>query len=459
MRDRAPSPAWESIRVSGRVRQVAMIAIGLALVAVLAFSLAACGGRVSLTTATIKSAELAEDVDADYNPVGVTDRYSPDAPSFHCVVSVANAPEDTAVRAVWIAVDATSTPNYVIDEATIRVSGTRRVHFHLDRGEPPWPEGAYKVEIYLNGKLDRTLDFRVKAPVVLASPTPVPTDTPTPTATLTPEPTHTPKPTPRPVAKGKVSYAIWVEGWHYQVWIMNLDGTDKKMIVDYASEPSFSPDGKQIVYYDWRAGGFAIVNTDGTDKRVIYRDDIAAFPTWSPDGKTILFQAGDFVNWRFNIYAINADGSGYRLVVDGEQPAWSPDSSQIIYKGCVGGDCGIMIANADGSGKRRITMDPNDMNPSWSPDGRRIAFAGNRTGNWEIYVANVDGSGITQLTNHERTDAHPTWTADGRQIVFRSDREGTWAIWIMNADGTGLRKLTDASTSQRWLWEKISVSK
>jgi Tol biopolymer transport system component len=231
------------------------------------------------------------------------------------------------------------------------------------------------------------------------------------------------------------------------------------MIMEYASEPSFSLDGKQILYYDWYYGGFAIMDADGSNDRVVYLDPNAAFPTWSPDGRTILFQSGDFVNWRFNIYAVNVDGSGYRVVVDGEQPAWSPDSSQIIYKGCTGGDCGIMIANADGSGKRRVTMDPNDMNPAWSPDGRKIAFAGNRSGNWEIYVANADGSGIKQLTNHERTDALPAWTSDSRQIVFRSDRDGAWAIWIMNADGTGLRKLTEANASTRWRWEKISVSK
>jgi len=287
-----------------------------------------------------------------------------------------------------------------------------------------------------------------------------PTPTPPPTPVPTPRPTDTKVPPP-PLAQGKIAYAIWLEDWHYQVWIMNLDGSDKRMLVDYASEPCFSPDGKQVVYYHWETagnGGFFIINADGTGNRKIRTEPASAFPAWSPDGGTIAYQGGDFVNWRFNIYAIHTDGSGHRLIVDGEQPAWSPDG-RIVYKGCLGNECGLMIVNADGSGKHRITLDPNDMNPSWSPDGRKIAFAGNRSGNWEIYTVNPDGRDLKQLTDHERTDALPAWTPDSRQIVFRSDRDGSWGIWIVNADGSGLRKLTEARASDRWRWEKLSVGK
>jgi hypothetical protein len=62
-----------------------------------------------------------------------------------------------------------------------------------------WPAGKYKVDIYLNDKLDRTLEFKVegqaKAAEPTATPEPKPTDTPKPEPTATPEPQPTAEPT------------------------------------------------------------------------------------------------------------------------------------------------------------------------------------------------------------------------------------------------------------------------
>ncbi len=57
------------------------------------------------------------------------------------------------------------------------------------------------------------------------------------------------------------------------------------------------------------------------------------------------------------------------------------------------------MINADGSGRRNLTLDPAyDGDPMWSPDGRRIAFVSNRDGVYGIYVMNADGSGQRRLT-------------------------------------------------------------
>ena len=40
------------------------------------------------------------------------------------------------------------------------------------------------------------------------------------------------------------------------------------------------------------------------------------------------------------------------MLTDGEQASWAPDGSQLIYKGCLGNDCGLMLINVDGSAKR-----------------------------------------------------------------------------------------------------------
>ena len=303
-----------------------------------------------------------------------------------------------------------------------------------------------------------------REPTVTLAPTHTPTQivTPTPTATLAPTPQPTPTPTTRPVVslpQGKIAYTVAVTPpKHYKIFLINADGTDKRELADYASEPSFAPDGQRLVF-SVRPDGLYTMNLDGSDRRRIVGDAKAASPDWSPDGTKILFHSVRGSSDRFSIYVVDADGSHERMVTDGEQPAWAPDGSRLAYKGCIGNDCGIMVINLDGSGKQRLTEYANDGNPAWSPDGSQIAFVSERDGNHEIYVMNSDGSNQRRLTDDPHTDALPTWLPDGQHIAFRSDRDGRWAIYVMRADGSDIRRLTDAEVApQRWVWEKMDAS-
>ena len=72
------------------------------------------------------------------------------------------------------------------------------------------------------------------------------------------------------------------------------------------------------------------------------------------------------------------------------------------------GDVDISVANADGSGLRRLTSGPGvDCAPAWSPDGRKIAFQRSlvrREGDkvvgfdFDVYVINADSSEERNLT-------------------------------------------------------------
>ena len=92
-------------------------------------------------------------------------------------------------------------------------------------------------------------------------------------------------------------------------------------------------------------------------------------------------------------------------------------------------DFEIYVINADGSGQRNLTREwgLDDILPVWSPDGQKIAFASKRDGNWEVYVMNADGSGKRNLTRNAANDylyyANP-WSPDGRKLVFGRDRNG-----------------------------------
>jgi len=114
----------------------------------------ACG--FSASTANIKEAYMAEDEEGTEK----TSSYPQDA-DFYCIVELANAPDDTTLKAVWTAVEAEDVdPDFVIDEVSTTMSdGT--VPFILSN-DNLWPIGKYKVDIYLNDELNQTLDFEVQ---------------------------------------------------------------------------------------------------------------------------------------------------------------------------------------------------------------------------------------------------------------------------------------------------------
>jgi hypothetical protein len=87
---------------------------------------------------------------------------------FYCIVYVANGPDDTNVKAIWYGAETEGgEPTTQLDEVNTN-QGSGSITFNLSNQEA-WMPGAYRVEIYLNGVLDRTLDFEVQADVPPAS--------------------------------------------------------------------------------------------------------------------------------------------------------------------------------------------------------------------------------------------------------------------------------------------------
>ena len=123
----------------------------------------AAGCSFSFSTANVTQAVLAKDVKGDtFEPVEPTSTFPSDQAVIHLVVTVANAPSDTKVKTVWTVVDVgdAAPANTKIDEAELTMDASGNAHFTLSLpNSGVWPAGKYKVEIYLNGKLNRTLEY------------------------------------------------------------------------------------------------------------------------------------------------------------------------------------------------------------------------------------------------------------------------------------------------------------
>ena len=140
-------------------------------------------------------------------------------------------------------------------------------------------------------------------------------------------------------------------------------------------------------------------------------------------------------------------------------PAPDELGGRLVFERKVDGNADIYVMAIDGSGLTRLTDAPGwDGAPAWSPDTSQIVFASDRAGGPAIYVMNADGSNPRPLTDPSNASLTPSWSPDGRQIAFASTQgdetageqgiDAGFEIWVMNADGSDLRRITSDPTAQ-----------
>lgn len=202
------------------------------------------------------------------------------------------------------------------------------------------------------------------------------------------------------------AYSIYVDG-SQQIRLPSLRGGDPTAVWSPArSELAFITAESQL----------SIISRDGTVQRCLTCAsslNVGDF-AWSPDGQQIVFSG--FVAGGGNIYRINRDGTGLTKLTNmpeglNDEPAWSPDGKRIAFRSNRDGPTQIYVMNADGSGQQRLTISRgNDHYPAWSPDGLYITFTSfNDNPQGDIYIINTDGSGRQRLTMGQGSHQRSVW--------------------------------------------------
>lgn len=156
---------------------------------------------------------------------------------------------------------------------------------------------------------------------------------------------------------------------------MDLKKRKLKRLTTYRgidTSPSFSPDGKKIVFNSDRGGKPALYTMDRDGNRVqrlTYGEGKYYAPTWSPRGDLIAFVKQ--LDGKFHIGVIDAEGTEERLLTEGfldESPTWSPNGRVIMFtRQTRSGDTHIYSIDLTGYNLRRMPTPTESSDPAWSP--------------------------------------------------------------------------------------------
>ncbi|MDQ6885889.1 MAG: hypothetical protein M3068_01210 [Gemmatimonadota bacterium] len=222
------------------------------------------------------------------------------------------------------------------------------------------------------------------------------------------------------------------------------------------SQSSFSPNGKQLAFTAQREGKDVLYILDLASRRIVRRIDApletVTGPTWSPDGTQLVFSGG--LGGISDLYMVNSDGTGFRQLTKDRygdlQPQWSPDGKTVAFTSDRGPITNFDLLKynrlrialyhiEDG----RIEVLPGqaglNVNPQWAPDGRSIAYVSDRSGIQNVFLYDLGTQQHYQLTNvvggvSSFTEASPaiSWARKADRLAFNNFENGQYTVWTID---------------------------
>ncbi len=260
----------------------------------------------------------------------------------------------------------------------------------------------------------------------------------------------------------------------YQVYTMDLDGTNLRRINDHGDDACsyYFPDGRRLIWtstrdrgdlpkgdysktLDYPQGAELYTSAlDGSDvQRLTNNSNYDAEVSVSPDGRWVLFTRQ--IDGRLDLWKMNPDGSNQVQIThtpDLQEGGafFLPDSETIIYRAWKieadsvrGKPMQVFTIKLDGNGRRQITQEEGtNWAPYPAPDGKHFAFVKMLPPhNFEIFLMNMETSEQRRLTFNEAFDGYPAISPDGRTVVFCSSRdvpEGQRKLFLYRMDVASL---------------------
>lgn len=238
--------------------------------------------------------------------------------------------------------------------------------------------------------------------------------------------------------EGMVAFVRGKDEKYSDVYVADVDGSNVRRLTrgpGFKYDPDWSPDGNRLLYRfeppvgtSESSGGLVVMRADGRGAVDIAKrlNMIAGPASWAPSGEWITFSGARKRERNVGIYVVRPNSTGLKRLTprkwEAQYPAWSPDGKKIAFTYVKNGGFNVYVMNADGSGVKQLTRGGFDNWPVWSPDSKQIAF--NRVEG--IWLMSAEGTGARALT--QREGAPMNW-APSKWLIFGCKRsDGGFAI-------------------------------
>ena len=235
---------------------------------------------------------------------------------------------------------------------------------------------------------------------------------------------------------GKIVTTVNEGGLLPAIYVTTLENMSLQKIA-IGGWPSLSRDGTHLAYS--ASDGLRVVDLS-TGQTVAFGVDGYRI-IWSPDNTHMMFTN------TFNLYVVNADGSGLQRVDTGAAQViapvgWLSDNQTILYSTLTGDGFDLKSHNLQSGETKDLFKIHNKAGyGSISPDGQWIVFADRVFGatNWSIFISRIDGSERRLIADPEVPTAFTSiWGPDGKWLILNT----------LNADGTEAPVLVNPFTCQ-----------
>jgi Tol biopolymer transport system component len=234
------------------------------------------------------------------------------------------------------------------------------------------------------------------------------------------------------------------------VFTIRADGSGLRQLTrgrPFAASPAWAPDGKRVVMEHGKGLGLLDLRS-GKIRQLTNHANL--WPSFSPDGKSIVFWQSTASHGE-SLWIVDANGRHPRYVAHGDggiYPVFSPDGSQIAMarKGA------LFVVKVDGSGRTPLVRQSFGAagKVDWSPDGSRIFFHDQRD---RLFTIGPDGTGLTQLARGKRLCSE-SFSPDGTKLLALGNCESDTDSYLlmMNLDGTGLKRIPNTKGAHWASW-------
>ncbi len=236
-----------------------------------------------------------------------------------------------------------------------------------------------------------------------------------------------------------------------QIFTMNIDGSDKKLVSTGKGRTTcsyFLPGDKKIIYASTHLSG----------------DKCPPNPDFS---KGYVWKLYD----EFEIFIADANGENIVQVTNNDsydaEATVSPKGDKIVFTSLRDGDPELYLMDIDGSNQERITFEKGyDGGAFFSQDGSKLVYRASRPvsekelqdydelvkerlvrpGILEIHVMDLETKKVTKVTNFGKASFAPFMHPNGKKIIFCSNVKSkdprNFDLYLINSDGTGLEQVT-----------------